>query len=70
MWVNLSVKVLDEWDISSNTFLLLMGGGGTAEAVGVDESVEELEVVGFSTTVATASSGVSTSGARYLVEAI
>ena len=51
-------------------FLLLVGGGRAAEAMGVGESVEELEVVGFSMIVATASSGVSTSGARYSVEAI
>ena len=44
--------------------------GRAAEAVGVGKSVEELEVVGFSMIVAAASSGVSTSGARYSVEAI
>ena len=70
MWVNLSVKVLDERAINSNTFLLLRGGGGTAEAEGVDELDGEVEIVGFSMTVATASSGVSTSGAWYSVEAI
>ena len=70
MWVNLSVKVLDERVINSNTFLLLRGGGRTAEVEGVDESVRGVEIVGFSMTVAAASSGVSTSGARYSVEAI
>ena len=70
MWVNLSVKVLDERVINSNTFLLLRGDGQTVEAEGVDESVGGVEIMGFSMTVATASSGASTSGAWYSVEAI